>query len=60
MLPSMVIHLSRMVGVCAGEVLHGAVGTADEEPWERRASKKDFIFILGAVAFGSCGPSTYG
>lgn len=35
MLPSMVIYLSHMVGVWAGEVLCGAVGTAEDEPQEQ-------------------------
>lgn len=55
MLPSVVIYLSGPVGVWAGEVLDGAVGTADGGAMGTRASKTHFIFISGAVALGSCG-----
>lgn len=60
MLPSMAIYLSRMAGVWAGEVPRGAVGTADEEPWEHGPPRDTLFSFLGAVAVGSCGTSTYG
>lgn len=49
LLPSAVIDLFVST-VDVWEVQHGAVGTADEKPWEHES--KNFSFELGAV--GSC------